>query len=149
MSVKYFIAVVSREHVMIGVKGGFAQAGHGKSAPLKRMKKGDWLIYYSPVKKFKTKDSDDTPEKDNKCQCFTAIGVVKDERIYQVEMSKDFVPNRRDVDYKKCKETSIIPLIDKLSFIKDKKHWGYQFRFGIVEIPEPDFKIISKLMLKN
>ena len=140
MPARYWIAVVSRDHVLKGVAGGFAQAGHGKSAPLKKMKKGDWLIYYSPKMSLNG---------DEKCQCFTAIGTVKDEKIYQVEMSKDFVPNRRDVDYKKCREVPILPLINDLSFIKDKKHWGYQFRFGIVEIPEPDFKIISKLMLKN
>ena len=51
MSVKYFVAVVSRDHVMKGVEGGFAQVGHGKSEPLKKMKKDDWLIYYSSKKK--------------------------------------------------------------------------------------------------
>jgi predicted RNA-binding protein len=138
MSVKYWIAVVSKIHVNKGVEGGFAQAGHGKSAPLKRMNAGDWLIYYSPKMSLKGNE---------KCQCFTAIGLIKDEKIYQVEMSKDFIPNRRDVDYKKCKEVSILPLIDKLSFIEDKKHWGYKFRFGILEIPEADFNLISNLML--
>ena len=138
MSVKYWIAVVSMDHVNKGVEGGFAQAGHGKSAPLKRMNAGDWLIYYSPKISLSG---------DNKCQCFTAIGIVKDDKIYRFEMSKDFIPNRRNVDYKKCKEVSILPLIDKLSFIEDKKHWGYKFRFGILEIPEADFKLISNLML--
>ncbi len=140
MPIKYFVAVVSLEHVIKGVEGGFAQAGHGKSAPLKKMKKGDWLIYYSPKISM---------QGDEKCQRFTAIGEMKDDKIYQFEMSKDFIPNRRDVDYKKCKEISILPLIDKLSFIKDKKHWGYGFRFGIIEIPEQDFNLISKLMLNN
>ena len=137
MSSKYWIAVVSKDHVIKGVEGGFAQAGHGKSAPLKKMKKGDWLIYYSPKMSLKS---------DEKCQCFTAIGVVKDERIYQVEMSKDFIPNRRDIDYKKCKEVLILPLINRLTFIADKKHWGYPFRFGILEIKKPDFDLISGLM---
>ena len=48
MAVRYWIGVVSRDHVMTGVAGGFAQVGHGKSAPLRRMSAGDWLIYYSP-----------------------------------------------------------------------------------------------------
>ncbi len=138
MPARYWIAVVSRDHVLKGVAGGFAQAGHGKSAPLKKMKKGDWLIYYSPKISLNG---------DEKCQCFTAIGTVKDERIYEVEMYKDFIPNRRDIDYKKSKEISILPLIEKLTFIQDKKHWGYRFRFGILEISENDFKIISDLML--
>jgi len=138
MSVNYFIAVVSREHVLKGVEGGFAQAGHGKAAPLQKMKKSDWLIYYS---------SKISMNGDEICQCFTAIGEIKDDKIYQVEMSKDFIPKRRDVNYKKCHEVSILPLIEKLSFIKDKKHWGYQFRLGIVEIPKEDFELISGLML--
>ncbi len=149
MSTKYWIAVVSKDHVNKGVEGGFAQAGHGKSAPLKRMKKDDWLIYYSPTIKLKTRELAPLKGEENKCQCFTAIGIVKDDRIYQVEMSNDFIPNRRDVDYKKFKEVSILPLIEKLSFIEDKKHWGYKFRFGILEIPEKDFKIISGLMLQK
>ena len=31
---RYWIGVVSREHVMLGVKGGFIQLNHGKRAPL-------------------------------------------------------------------------------------------------------------------
>ena len=139
MSVRYWIAVVSKDHVLKGVEGGFAQAGHGKRAPLAKMKKGDLLIYYSPKISF---------NKEEKCQRFTAIGIVKDDEIYKAEMSKDFIPNRRNVEYKKCKEISILPLIEKLTFIKDKQHWGYQFRFGILEIPVNDFELISELMLK-
>ena len=45
---KYWMGTVSKEHVMIGVEGNFCQLCHGKSTPLKRMKKGDILIYYSP-----------------------------------------------------------------------------------------------------
>jgi hypothetical protein len=39
MAVQYWIAVVSKDHVLKGVEGGFAQAGHGKRAPLAKMKK--------------------------------------------------------------------------------------------------------------
>lgn len=45
---RYWIGVVSASHVSRGVQGGFAQLCHGKSAPLQRMRPGDWLIYYSP-----------------------------------------------------------------------------------------------------
>jgi hypothetical protein len=44
----HWIGVVSHSHVLRGVAGGFAQMNHGKQAPLKRMKAGDGLIYYSP-----------------------------------------------------------------------------------------------------
>src|SRR3954453_10567505 len=73
---RYWIGVVSREHVRLGVAGGFAQVGHGKGAPLKRMKPGDWLIYYSP----RESHPDGAPVK-----AFTAIGEVTGSEIYQVE----------------------------------------------------------------
>jgi len=44
----YWIGVVSRSHVQIGVKGGFIQLNHGKNAPLQRLKAGDMLAMYSP-----------------------------------------------------------------------------------------------------
>ena len=46
-SIKYWVATVSKEHTLRGVAGGFMQVCHGKQAPLKRMKKGDYLIVYS------------------------------------------------------------------------------------------------------
>ena len=39
----YWIGVVSRSHVMIGVEGGFVQLNHGKKAPVQRLKAGDML----------------------------------------------------------------------------------------------------------
>jgi hypothetical protein len=30
-----------------------------------------------------------------------------------------------------------------LSFIKDKTHWGFMFRFGMFQIPEEDFELIK------
>jgi predicted RNA-binding protein len=130
----YWINTISRDHVMLGVEGGFTQANHGKSTVLKRLKKGDWIIFYSP------KTSYDGGEP---LQAFTAIGQVKDEELYQFEMTPDFVPWRRNIDFKKCQETPIKPLIDNLSFIKDKTHWGFMFRFGMFQIPEEDFELIK------
>ena len=36
---KFWIGVVSKEHVLRGVEGGFCQVCHGKKRPLNRMKK--------------------------------------------------------------------------------------------------------------
>ena len=41
---RYWVAVVSANHVAVGVAEGFCQACHGKAAPLKRMKQGDYLL---------------------------------------------------------------------------------------------------------
>ncbi len=43
----FFIIVASKDHVQKGIEGGFAQAGHGKRTQLDKLKKGDWIIYYS------------------------------------------------------------------------------------------------------
>jgi hypothetical protein len=121
---KYWINVISKEHVLRGVKEGITQSGHGKEAPLKKMEKGD-----------------------ERLQAFTAIGILADETIYQFEVTPTFKPFRRKVIFKKSKEVSILPLIEQLEFIKDKKHWGFMFRFGLFEISEKDFNTISQIML--
>ena len=43
-----WLAVASAEHVRRGRQGGFMQVNHGKAAPLRRIKPGDFVVYYSP-----------------------------------------------------------------------------------------------------
>ncbi len=130
----YWINTISLDHVQRGVAGGFTQAGHGKAAGLKRLKKGDWIIFYSPKMSYPDGAS---------LQQFTAIGQVSDEEPYQVDMSSDFHPYRRNVDFKKCQPVPIRPLLDELGFIRDKQHWGYAFRFGLFQIAEADFRLLQ------
>ncbi|MGI8896400.1 MAG: EVE domain-containing protein, partial [Casimicrobiaceae bacterium] len=79
-------------------------------------------------------------------QSFTAIGSIASGEIYQVEMSPDFKPFRVDVRFSTCREAPIKPMIDKLSFITNKTHWGAGFRFGHLKIPATDFALIAKAM---
>jgi hypothetical protein len=136
---KYWIAVVSKEHTMRGVAGGFMQVCHGKQAPLKRMKPNDWMLVYSPKLSM---------EGDIKCQSFTAIGQALDDEVYQFQMTPTFNPFRRNIKFFDCEETSILPLINDLEFIQNKKSWGFPFRFGFFEINETDFNLIMSKMLK-
>ena len=136
---RYWIAVVSKDHTIRGIEGGFMQVCHGKPAPLKKMKKSDWIIVYSPKASMDSKIS---------CQSFTAIGQTSDETVYQYQMTKDFTPFRRNVKFYDCGETSILPLIEKLDFITNKSKWGYPFRFGFFEIKENDFNLIASKMLR-
>jgi hypothetical protein len=137
---KYWIVVVSKEHMQWGVEGGFIQVNHGKEAPLKRMQINDWIIIYSP--------SDSLGSK-TKVQAFTAAGTVSDEKIYEFKMSETFIPYRRNINFKDSKEVSILPLIENLEFIKNKKSWGFPFRIGFFEVNENDFKLIISKMLKD
>jgi hypothetical protein len=63
-------------------------------------------------------------------------------------MGGGFVPFRRDVRFFPAREVSILPLIGALSFIKDKRHWGAPFRFGTLQTPEQDFRLIAGEMLE-
>jgi len=134
---KYWIIVASKDHVKSGVESGIVQACHGKASPLKRMRKGDFVVCYSGKQ---------TIDKPDKCQEFTALGRVTDDEIYQLEVSKDFSPSRRNVDFFNFKAVSVLPLIKDLSFIQNKEHWGYPFRYGFFEIKRNDFELISSKM---
>jgi hypothetical protein len=133
----FWIGVVSRNHVAIGVAGSFAQVNHGKAGPLERMREGDGFIYYSP----RTEHPDGPP-----LQAFTAIGRVRDGVVSQFDAGGGFRPYRRAVDYFAAQEAPIKPLLPDLSFIRSKTHWGAAFRFGIVRVPADDFARIAAAM---
>lgn len=137
---KYWVIVASKDHVKNGITEGIAQTCHGKASPLKRMKPNDFIIYYSGKQ---------TLGKTGKCQEFTAIGQVKDEEVYQVQMTAGFCPFRRNITFFEHRDTSILPLINDLQFIQNKQSWGYPFRFGCFEINRHDFDLISSQMLQH
>ena len=141
MKNKYWIAVVSKEHVVNGINWGIMQVCHGKKAPLKRIKKNDLIVFYSSKIKMQDKVS---------YQKFTAVAKAIDDEIYQVKMFENFEPFRRKVKFLECQETEIKPLINHLDFIQNKKSWGYPFRYGLLEISKKDFDLITnKMLLKN
>lgn len=137
---RYWMLVVSKNHVAQALKNGIAQACHGKAYPLKRMQVNDGIIFYSPKIEF---------GKEAPCQEFTAVGTVTGTEVYAFDMGNGFIPFRRDMIFMKAKPTPIKPLIEHLHFISDKKKWGAQFRFGAFEIPEHDFMLITKAMEIN
>ena len=63
-----WLAVASADHVAIGRRGGFMQVCHGKGSPLRRIKPGDRVAYYSPSELMRKPDG---------LQSFTAIGIVE------------------------------------------------------------------------
>jgi hypothetical protein len=118
---RYWIGVASRDHVLKGVEQGFCQLCHGKSNPLNRLSPGDWLIYYSPRS---------TMDKGEVVQAFTAIGQILAGEPYRFDMGNGFVPYRRNVQFLSAQAAPIRTMLEELSFIKNKKSWGYVFRFG-------------------
>ena len=121
----------------LGVAGGFTQLNHGKAGPLERMAAGDGFVFYSPREAY----PDGAP-----LQSFTAIGRIGQGPIYQSDMGEGFKPFRRAVQYFPAQEAGVKPLLDDLTFIRNKTHWGAAFRFGVVRIPEDDFARIAAAM---
>ncbi|GHU25320.1 UPF0310 protein [Betaproteobacteria bacterium] len=113
------------------------QVCHGKLAPLRRIKPGDCVVYYSPTPEFGGK---------TKLQAFTAIGLVEAGTPYQFDMGGGFVPFRRDVGWLPAQAAGILPLLGKLELSAGIKNWGYQFRFGLFEISDHDLRLVAAAM---
>jgi hypothetical protein len=135
---RYWLAVASAEHVRIGRRDGFMQVNHGKQAPLKRIKPGDGVVYYSPSVKMGERDG---------FQSFTAIGFVRQGDPYLAEMGcgKAY---RRDVDWLDAPEQPVRPLLDWLDFTEDR-NWGYKLRFGLTEFGQSDFEFLVEILMSE
>ncbi|MGR6091524.1 EVE domain-containing protein [Brevibacterium sp. CSND-B09] len=130
-----WLAVVSAEHVAIGVQRGFAQVNHGKRSPLAKMAAGDALVYYSPTTVRGVSDG---------CRSFTAIGTLPDDEIWQADEGS-FKPFRRRVDYLPGNHVPVNDLRDRLALAADAR-WGYQLRRGFLELDPADVHIIRTAM---
>lgn len=130
----YWIGVASKDHVQIGVASGFCQLCHGKSAPLNRMKIGDWLIYYAPKQSLKTKEP---------CQEFIAIGQVLPGDAYSFEMAPGLIPLRKNVNF--LKDIESVPLQAVADFPLWQEYRS-RLRYGHFQIPEELFNFIASRM---
>lgn len=132
-----WIAVACAEHVRRGRAGGFMQVCHGKAAPLRRIRPGDRVAYYSPTETFQGRE---------RLQAFTAIGVVAAGDPYSFDMGGGFVPFRRDVAWLDGRSAPILPLLDRLAFSAGVRNWGAPFRFGLFAIDGADAETIAAAM---
>ena len=121
---RYWVNTVSLEDVQHGVAA--------QEARLKRIAKGDRVVFYSPRQKFR---------EGAVVRQFTAIGEVADDAPHQREEGW-----RRRVSFQPVIAAAIEPLIESLGFIRDKKQWGFVFRRGLFEIAEADFATIAAAM---
>ena len=134
---RYWIGVVSQDHVANAVAHGFVQLNHGKSEPLERLQPGDGFAFYSPRESY--------PD-GAMLQAITAIGRVADGDVYEAEMPGLGAVYRRDVKFLDAMAAPIRPLVPQLTFIRSKTHWGAAFRFGLVRVPREDFVLIAAAM---
>ena len=134
-----WMGVACAEHTRAGRDGGFAQLGHGKHAAVKSLKRGDWIVYYSPREGMGDGDV---------VQSFTTIGRVTSDEPYQIEQSAGFAPFRVDVDYaSNAKPAPIKPLLDRLELTRERgANWGIVMRGSKRKLSEHDMRMIAKAM---
>ena len=130
-----WLGVVSRAHVRKGIAGGFAQLCHGKVQPLRRMRPGDWLIYYSPTIEMGG----------DALRAFTAIGRVEGSEVYQYDMGGGFVPYRRNVRYADAEELLLDMIKPKLELCA-RRNWAMALRRGHLRLEAADFATIAAAM---
>lgn len=132
---RYWMGVVSKEHVMRGVGLGIAQANHGKKAPVERMKPGDGIVYYSPRERIRAGAD---------VHAFTAIGTIDDKEPWQSDESVDFRPWRRSVTY--LEDARQAPIRELDLELTAQPNWGVLLRRGLLELSEHDFETITEAM---
>lgn len=132
-----WIAVASREHVQAAVVGGFCQLNHGRLAPLQRLHPGETILYYAPR---------DQMRAGHVVQAFVAIGRILPGEPWQADAPNDFAPYRRAVHYHECREAPIRPLLQTLSFTRDRASWGQMFRRGTFRVEADDVRAIAAAM---
>ena len=135
----YWMGVACAEHTRAGRDGGFAQLGHGKHAPVRSLRRGDWIVYYSPR---------DRLDGGKTVQAFTTIGRVTSDAAYQVAQSEGFEPFRVDVDYvSNARPAPIKPLLDRLELTKGRgANWGIVMRGAKHRLTERDMHTIAAAM---
>ena len=132
---RYWLGVVSAEHVRLGVELGIAQVHHGRRPGLARMAAGDGLVYYSPKEQL----GGWVPSRR-----FTAIGRVSDDEIWQADEG-DFRPYRRRVEWAPAHPVPIATLQDRLGLTR-APNWGHALRRGLLPLDEADFHLIAQAM---
>lgn len=134
-----WMGVASAQHARGGRDGGFAQLGHGKHIAVKSLRKGDWIVYYSPREGLGEGVA---------VQAFTTIGRVTTESPYRAEQAMDFNPYRVDVDYlKNATPAPIKPLLDELRLTRDHgANWGIAVRGPKRRLDEEDIRRIADAM---
>lgn len=143
---RYFLLTASKDHIETGIKHGFIQ--QKRPHRIEKIKKNDLIVCYAS----KTTYLSNSP-----CRKIVAVcRAVEDEfeTLTGSQMSKSIGSEetacssntyfRRRVEFLPMKEDiDIAPLIPKLSFIHNKKSWGFYFMSGFRELSKADFDAIA------
>ena len=134
---KYWVAVISKDHALAGAAGGFVQASQGTAATLGLLRTDDLVFFYSPGTRFRAGEI---------LQAFTGIARVTDDAPHRVDPSAKTLSWRLNATALACEEAPIEPLIPELDFIEDKASWSRSLPRGMFEIGQDDAHRIADAM---
>lgn len=134
---QYWIAVVAQDRAERARAGGYAELNHGRAGILELLRTADGFITYSP----RTFDPKGEP-----LQAFTTLGYVKDGALYRAELDDGTPAFRLPIEYVPTRPAPIRTMLDDLTFIRNRQHWGAAFRFGALRINALDFARIAAAM---
>lgn len=133
----YWIGVASLDHLERGIQRGMFGIGHGKKAPLDLMKPGDKIVFYLPKKVYAATG----PE--NIYQKFCGFATIDEGDVFSEQIGERCMFRKRLTFTDTTREVPIREVLDQLSFIKDKTHWGFPFMRGYVQITQKDWEILE------
>ncbi len=128
----HFIGVVHRKQVRIARDKGVVAFGHGKESLVRTLNPGDTVIYYAPREE---------PGGDP-VQCFVSMATVTGDAPFVVEFYMGSEGWVREARYDLWGAAPVRPMLEDLSFVKNKQSWGMTFRGGKFEIPAADHDLI-------
>lgn len=134
---RYWVGVAARDHVELGVAGGFAMFAHGRHEAITRLAAGDRFAYYAPMTGMRSGEP---------VRAFVAIGEVLSADPELWEMAPGSSGWRRSVQFVPSKPADVYPLLSSLSFLRDPSHWGMAFRRSLFEVSQIDFRRIAAAM---
>ena len=132
-----WIGTAAARHVAIAVAGDFAMFSHGRHDAVKKVCPGDWVAYYSPREGL---------NEGEQLRAFTAIGQALEGEPRQREMAPGAVGWYRRMRWLDARPADVYPLLDRLSFVRDRGHWGMYFRKSLFRIEPDDFALIAGAM---
>lgn len=132
-----WIGVAAGNHVAAGVAGGFAMFEHGRREAVERILPDDWVAYYSPREGMR---------EGRELRAFTAIGRVGSGSVGLREMGIGQTGWSRRMQWLDSRAADIYPLLDRFSFVADRRHWGMYFRKSLFAVSKHDFAIVAQAM---
>ena len=136
MSVRYWIGVVSGDHVDFAVNNGLCAFSKGAKSAIEKLSDGDRIAFYSP----KTGFMEGEP-----IQAFTALGTVIDATPLETNWDGHQIWTGKAA-YAKTTPVPVRPLLEPLAFVTNPAKWGMAFRRGKFEITKADFDLIETAM---